>query len=76
MVKPKDDAVKTHIGMEYLGTEKDLKMYFRLGYEFGYDTKGFTAGIGLIERGYWLDYAYLPRQDLDKNHYVSVGVKF
>lgn len=76
LVKYKGDTTKVHLGVEYLGIEKDLNMYLRLGYEFGYDTKGLTAGIGFVERGYSLDYAYLHRDELDKNHYISLGVKF
>ncbi|MEW6095499.1 MAG: PorV/PorQ family protein [bacterium] len=76
LVKPKGDDIKTHVGMEYLGVERELNMYLRVGYEFGYDTKDFTAGLGFVERGYSLDYAYLIRGDMNKNHYISVGVRF
>ncbi|MEW6618925.1 MAG: PorV/PorQ family protein [bacterium] len=76
LVKPKGDDIKTHVGMEYLNVECELNVYLRVGYAFGYETKDFTAGLGFVERGYSLDYAYLVRGDLDRNHYISVGVKF
>ncbi len=82
LIKPEDDRLKTHVGIEYTITEKGIggdKMgvYLRTGYKFGYETKGLSMGIGLRDKKILhLDYAYLPRNDIGDNHYVSFRIKF
>ncbi|MDI6734735.1 MAG: PorV/PorQ family protein [bacterium] len=81
LIKPEDDRIKTHVGIEYAITEEveddKIGVYLRTGYEFGYKTKGLTMGIGLRDKKILhLDYAYLPRNDIGDNHYITFGIKF
>jgi hypothetical protein len=73
LVKPKDDPLRVHTGAEY-----DFPQNFslRLGYEFGYDEKGFTFGLGFKIRKYGIDYAFVPySSDLGNTHRISLNVK-
>lgn len=73
LVKPKDEEVAVHTGGEY-----DLPQNFslRLGYEFGYDEKGFTFGLGFKIKKYGIDYAFVPySSDLGNTHRISLNVK-
>ncbi|MEW6607400.1 MAG: PorV/PorQ family protein [bacterium] len=81
LIKPKNESKKVNVGLEYAGIERELidnnlRLYLRVGYEIGYDTKGITLGIGFVERRFQLDYAYLPRNDLGNSHYISFKIKF
>lgn len=81
LIKPKNESNRVNVGIEYAGVEKgigdnEIKLFLRTGYEFGYDTKGITMGIGIVERRFQLDYAYLPHNDLGNSHYISFGIKF
>jgi hypothetical protein len=50
---------------------------FRLGYLFGYETRGLTAGLGLRRDIFRLDYGFSPQsQDLNSGHTLSVEVEF
>jgi hypothetical protein len=73
LVKPTDDPLRVHTGAEY-----DFPQNFslRLGYEFGYDEKGFTFGMGFKIRKYSIDYAFVPySSDLGNTHRISFNVK-
>ena len=73
LVKPQDDPLRVHTGAEY-----DFPQNFtlRLGYEFGYDEKGFTFGLGFKIRKYGIDYAFVPySSDLGNTHRISFNVK-
>lgn len=73
LVKPKDDPLRVHTGAEY-----DFPQNFslRLGYEFGYDEKGFAFGLGFKIRKYGIDYAFVPySSDLGNTHRISLNVK-
>ncbi|MGD8778637.1 MAG: PorV/PorQ family protein [Ignavibacteria bacterium] len=62
----------THI---HFGTEILYKNYFALrgGYFTGYESKSFTAGIGLIWNDLNFDYAYTPFDfDLGTSHTISI----
>jgi hypothetical protein len=50
---------------------------FRLGYLFGYETRGFTAGLGLRRDILRIDYGFSPQsQDVNSGHTLSVEVEF
>jgi hypothetical protein len=73
LVKPDDEELKMHTGVEYNLPENFSS---RLGYEFGYDEKGFTLGIGFKIRKYGIDYAFVPySSDLGNTHRISLNVK-
>lgn len=73
LVKPKDDPLRVHTGAEYVSTQN---LSLRLGYEFGYDDKGFTVGLGFKIKRYGIDYAFVPySSDLGNTHRISLNVK-
>ena len=52
----------------------------RLGYMFGYDARGFTAGAGaripIGDMSFAFDYAIIPMGDLGMHHSLQLGVAF
>jgi len=49
----------------------------RVGYQTGYDSKGFSAGLGLYYSGFNFDYAFVPFQyDLGNSHIISIKYNF
>lgn len=65
----------THI---HFGTEILYNNYFALrgGYFTGYESKSFTAGLGIIWNGLNFDYAYTPFDfDLGTSHTISILYK-
>ena len=67
---------KTHL---HLGAELDYKHSFaaRVGYQTGYDSKNFSAGIGVRYGMFSVDYAFVPfRNDLESTHTFSLGIDF
>lgn len=70
------DTDDTHynVGGEFL---YDQLIAIRLGYMIGYDTKGMTAGMGLIWSKLNFDYAFVPYDyDLGNSHIISVQYTF
>lgn len=52
-------------------------IFARIGYQTGLAARGITAGIGIFQGGFKLDYAYIPLQsDLGTAHLLSIGVVF
>ncbi|MFH0989794.1 MAG: PorV/PorQ family protein [bacterium] len=63
-----------HAGMEGL---YDNLLAVRFGYVTGYDSRGFSAGIGIHYTGIQLDYAYLPFSlGLGDAHILSLAFQF
>jgi hypothetical protein len=63
----------------HLGAEATYQEYFsvRLGYLTGYDTRGFSAGMGIHYNRFQLDYAFIPvSEDLGNAHSISIGISF
>jgi hypothetical protein len=55
-----------HFGAEYL--VEDM-LYLRGGYQTGYDSRDFSAGLGFVYNNYRVDYAYVPYDsDLGDSH--------
>jgi len=74
LVKSRDDDMKVHLGGEY-GLHRTFKL--RLGYQFGYDEKSISFGMGIKFKKYSIDYAFLPyKSDLGDVHCVSLDVEF
>ena len=73
LVKPKDEDLRVHTGAEYTLPQN---FTLRLGYQFGYDEKGFTVGLGFKIKRYGIDYAFVPySSDLGNTHRISLNVK-
>jgi hypothetical protein len=70
----REDNTHLHTGLEVNYQET---IAFRIGYLFGYETRGLTAGVGLRRNIFRLDYAFSPQsEDLNNGHTLSVGVEF
>jgi hypothetical protein len=55
----------------------DNLVALRGGYQSNYESKGFTAGFGLLWGGFRLDYAFQPFTDgLGNANIISLGLKF
>ena len=71
-VKERGSRFHIHGGGEY-GWNGVL--YFRCGYQAGYEIRGVTGGVGVVWRGYRLDYSYMPlRGGLGDSHRLTVGI--
>jgi hypothetical protein len=58
-------------GLEFLF---DQQIAFRAGYQFGSETKGVSAGIGIRYAGLGLDYGYAPLSlDLGNTHTITLS---
>lgn len=69
---PNDDDARTHVGLE---VDYQRRFFLRGGYKVGYDTQGGTAGLGVLYRGFAIDYAFLiADNDLGNNHRFSLGI--
>jgi len=69
-----EDNAHVHTGLE-LNYQETIA--FRIGYLFGYESRGLTAGVGLRRNIFRLDYAFSPQsEDLNNGHTISVGVEF
>ncbi len=68
------DASHIHLGGEAF---YDQVVAVRLGYMTGYESKGFTAGLGLQWEGINFDYAYTPFDyNLGTSHTISLMYTF
>jgi len=69
-----DDNVHVHAGGEF---DYNRTFAVRLGYQFGYESKGISAGVGIRYNIFKLDYGFTPFSlDIGNTHTVSVGVEF
>ena len=69
MVYPTDDDPHFHVGGEYNLSEM---FYLRGGLQSGYDEKLLSFGLGFEEKGFNIDYAYVPfKSDLGDTHRLS-----
>ena len=67
---------KTHL---HTGTELTYQelVSLRFGYLFGYETRGFTAGLGLRRDFVTVDYGFSPQsRNISNGHTISIGVEF
>ncbi|GJQ62188.1 MAG: hypothetical protein SCALA702_12410 [Melioribacteraceae bacterium] len=70
------DTDDNHI---HAGTEFVFKKLaaLRLGYQIGYESKGFSGGLGVYYSGFNFDYAFVPFQyDLGSSHIISIKYNF
>ena len=67
---------ETHL---HLGTEFAYRntIAVRFGYQTGYESRNFSAGIGFEYKMFRLDYAFIPfRYDFGSTHTFSLGILF
>ncbi|MBI5022034.1 MAG: PorV/PorQ family protein [Ignavibacteriales bacterium] len=67
---------KTHL---HFGAETDYKnmIALRFGYQTGYETKSFSAGVGIRSSLFQFDYAYVPYKDsFGSGHIFSLEIQF
>ena len=71
--KPSDNKLRFHGGGE-LRLRGLLAL--RTGYQVGYDEKGISAGLGLTQGRFRIDYALVPySSDLGETHRVSLEIE-
>ncbi len=75
VVKPIHDNFRVHLGTEF--GYKDM-VFVRAGYQFGYDTRGISAGLGLtVMKNIRMDYGYMPfSNSLGATHRISAAFDF
>jgi len=71
--KPTDNQLRVHWGAELLLIER---IAMRSGYQMGYDEKGLSAGMGVRQGRFRIDYAFVPySSDLGTTHRISLGIE-
>lgn len=75
VIKPFDDGFKLAVGSEYV--YHDFAS-LRLGYQLGYDSRSFTAGLGLkVWDRFTVDYGLMPMSNgLGTTHRVTTAFQF
>lgn len=70
MFYPTDQDPHLHLGGQY--NINDM-FYLRSGFQSGYDDKSVSFGLGFEERGFNINYAYVPfKSDLGDTHRISL----
>jgi hypothetical protein len=73
LVKPVDNRLRFHWGGE-LGWRRLAAL--RAGYDLGYDEKSFSAGVGVSQGRWRIDYAFVPYSSaLGDTHRISLGIE-
>jgi hypothetical protein len=71
---PDDNNIKLAMGSKIRVVEA---LQLRLGYLVNYDSRDFTAGMGLSLKQFNIDYAYLPFKDnVDDTHSFGITYRF
>ncbi len=75
IIKPLDDNFRLAAGAEYLYHDFAA---LRLGYQFGYDSRSFTAGLGLkVLKRFTVDYGFMPMTNgLGTTHRFTTAFHF
>ncbi len=69
---PTDNRLRVHWGGEVRLWDH---IALRSGYQMGYDEKGFSAGLGVRQGRFSVDYAFVPySSDLGETHRISLGI--
>lgn len=67
---PTDDDAHFHIGGQY---NVNNMFYLRSGFQSGYDDKSVSFGLGFEEKGFNINYAFVPfKSDLGDTHRISL----
>lgn len=71
--KPTDNKLRIHWGGELQLLER---FTLRSGYQLGYDEKGISAGLGVQQGRFGIDYAFVPySSDLGETHRISLAIE-
>jgi Uncharacterised protein family (UPF0164) len=71
---PQDAGSRFHVGAE---TVYDSFLSLRAGYQFGYDAKGYSVGLGVRYGLVQIDYAFVPfLDDLGNTHTFALTFNF
>jgi hypothetical protein len=71
--KPTDNKLRIHWGGELLLMDR---FALRSGYQVGYDEKGISAGLGVRQGRFGIDYAFVPySSDLGETHRISLAIE-
>ena len=75
---PLDNDVNVALGAEYkLRFARDFAAAFRAGYRTGFDIgSGLGVGAGFAFKGYALDFAWVPYEELGNSYRISLLAKF
>lgn len=74
LVKEKDSKWHWHLGVEW---EKWKSVFFRWGYQSGYDLYQMSTGFGIQWRKYRIDYAYVPmKKSFGNQSRISINILF
>ncbi|MEW5692643.1 MAG: PorV/PorQ family protein [Candidatus Hydrogenedentota bacterium] len=69
-----DDEIGLNIGGEFWGLQP---LSIRCGYDSNRDaTKAFSVGFGIRYSDFTLDYAFIPKDDLESTHRIGASVSF
>ena len=73
IVKERGFPLHVHCGLEAGWSV----LFLRAGFMSGYDTRSWTAGLGLKWKSYRLDYSFMPLgMGLGESHRLTVGIGF
>ncbi len=76
-VKVRDERVRGGVGAEFgLDFGPTTSVMLRGGWKLGSETDYVTAGVGVSEKRFFMDYALGARHDLGSVHHVALGVRF
>lgn len=76
-VKVRDEPVRGGVGAEFgLDFGDATSVLLRGGWKLGSETDFITAGVGIRERRFFVDYALGARHDLGAVHHVALGARF
>lgn len=76
-VKVRDEPVRGGLGAEFgLDFGPYTGVVVRAGWKLGSETDFVTAGIGVREKRFFVDYAMGSRRELGAVHHVALGVRF
>ncbi len=76
-VKVRDEPVRGGVGAEFgLDFGEFTSVMLRGGWKLGSETDFITAGVGIREKRFFVDYAMGARHDLGAVHHVALGFRF
>lgn len=76
-VKVRDERARGGVGAEFgLDFGEFTSVMLRGGWKLGSETDFITAGVGIREKRFFVDYALGARHDLGAVHHVALGARF
>ncbi|MDX6768599.1 MAG: hypothetical protein SF051_03645 [Elusimicrobiota bacterium] len=76
-VQTRDERLRGGVGAEFgLDFGEATSVMLRGGWKLGSETDFITAGVGIREKRFFMDYALGARHDLGAVHHVALGARF